>query len=151
MGESAAHECRSARVPSIDRQSSTTAELTLGPMVFPILALYHLMAARRWGTSIGKSLFELEVVAIDTAMRPPWSAAIRRSLILFGLPIFGSLLSAIALIGAPGIDDVADIVTLASFPILVVLLLHASLRTPGKRTPWDRGSGTMVRYRGRQR
>jgi hypothetical protein len=36
----------------------------------------------------------------------------------------------------------------AAGAILVVLsLVHAALRVPGKRAPWDRAAGTMVRYR----
>ena len=29
----------------------------------------------------------------------------------------------------------------------LIFLTHAALRVPGKRAPWDRWSGTMVRYR----
>ena len=122
----------------------------IGPLVFPVLAVYHAIASRRWGTSVGKALFELEVVKVDTAARPPWSAAIRRSLILFGLPTVGALIEAVSETVA-ALGNIGDIITVASLPLLAFLLLHGSLRTPGKRAPWDRGSGTMVRYRGRQR
>ncbi len=129
-----------------------TAEVTINALVFPALATYHSIASRRWGTSIGKSLFEIEVVMIDTSTRPPWSAAIGRSLILFGLPLAGVLVGVISSIaGSEYFHDVGELIILASFPILAALLLHASLRTPGKRAPWDHIAGTMVRYRGRQR
>jgi hypothetical protein len=130
--------------------SARSAELTVGPLVIPVLALYHVVATHRWGTTIGKTLFELEVVTIDTATRPSWKAMIKRTLMLYGVLIFGSLLSALAVTFELPLD-LGDIVTLACIPILAGLLLHASLRTPGKRAPWDRSSGTMVRYRGRQR
>jgi len=127
-----------------------SAELTVGPLVFPVLAVYHAIAARRWGTTIGKALFELEVVMVDTGARPSWSATIRRSLIMFGLPIVGELFGALSAT-VEVFENVGDIITLVSFPLLAGLLVHASLRTPGKRAPWDRVAGTMVRYRGRQR
>jgi hypothetical protein len=31
--------------------------------------------------------------------------------------------------------------------LMVLALLHASLRTANKRAPWDRVAGTRVRYR----
>lgn len=115
-----------------------------------MLALYHAVATRRWGTTIGKALFELEVVTIATATRPPWGLAVRRALLLFALPILAEPLQ-IVLGSADLIDDLGDIIQVGGMATVVVLLLHASLRMPGKRAPWDRGSRTMVRYRGRQR
>jgi uncharacterized RDD family membrane protein YckC len=131
---------------------SGTAERTIEPFVFPVFALYHAIATRRWGTTIGKSLFELEVVTVDTATRPPWRLSIRRALILCALPVLGELLTAVTnLFDLPIHDDLGDVIQIIGMVIAVVLLLHASLNMPGKRTPWDRGSRTMVRYRRRQR
>jgi hypothetical protein len=31
--------------------------------------------------------------------------------------------------------------------VIGALLLHAFMRVPGKRAPWDRFAGTVVRYR----
>ncbi|MBA3457520.1 MAG: protein kinase [Deltaproteobacteria bacterium] len=133
-----------------ESRSSETAEGIAGILAFPILATYHAIATRRWGTSIGKSLFELEVVTIDTGTRPSWKVSIRRALTLFALPIIGSMLSVLGYL-YPVFEELGDILTAACIPLLALLLLHASLRTPGKRAPWDRSAGTIVRYRGRQR
>jgi hypothetical protein len=46
--------------------------------------------------------------------------------------------------------DVAQIVAVVTFPVLLLFLLYAAIRTPGKRTVWDRLSNTMVRYRTRR-
>ena len=133
-------------------RSTRGAEDMIGALIIPVLALYHVIATRRWGTTIGKALFELEVVTIDTATRPRWSATIRRTLILMGLPILASVAMALAVwLSIEQLDKLGDLLSAASIPILGGLLLHASLRTPGKRAPWDRTAGTMVRYRGRQR
>jgi hypothetical protein len=35
----------------------------------------------------------------------------------------------------------------AAVVVMCLMLLHAALRVPGKRAPWDRAAGTMVRYR----
>jgi len=121
-----------------------TADRTIEPFIFPALGLYHAIATRRWGTTIGKSLFELEVVATATATRPSWGEAFRRSLILFALPTLGEVLSIVH-------DNVGEVAQIGGMVVVALLLLHASLNMPGKRTPWDRGSRTMVRYRGRQR
>jgi hypothetical protein len=50
--------------------------------------------------------------------------------------------------GAPEyVQDTAKIVSVSWVILIIVRLVHASLRVPGKRTPWDIRSGTMVRYR----
>ena len=40
-----------------------------------------------------------------------------------------------------------DAASFALTGLLLLLLFHAALRVPGKRTPWDRIAGTQVRYR----
>ncbi len=130
--------------------TAATAEQTIEPFVFLALALYHVIATRRWGTTIGKSLFELEVVTIATATRPPWGLAVRRSLLLFALPILGGVVQAV-LSSLDLRDDIGEVILVVGMVVVGLLLVHASLNMPGKRTPWDRGSRTMVRYRRRQR
>jgi len=126
-------------------------EISIGPAVFPLLALYQTFALRRWGTTIGKALFELEVVTTDTGTWPSTITALRRSLLLLALPILGSALSVVWALFELGANDLGGLVAGASIVLLAGLLLHASLRTPGKRAPWDRYAGTVVRYRKRQR
>ncbi len=128
--------------------NQATAELTIEPLVFPACVLYHAIATHRWGTTIGKSLFELEVVAIATSTRPPWGLAVRRAGLLFSLQILGELVQVVMLDLKSSIGETIQLVGIG---LVAVLLLHASLSMPGKRTPWDRGSRTMVRYRRRQR
>ena len=48
-------------------------------------------------------------------------------------------------------DDIGEVILVVGMVVVGLLLVHASLNMPGKRTPWDRGSRTMVRYRRRQR
>jgi len=126
-------------------------EISIGPAVFPLLALYQAFALRRWGTTIGKALFELEVVTTDTGTRPSTVTAVRRSLVLCALPILGAVLSIVTAVFELGATDIGGLVAGSSIFLLAGLLLHASLRTPGKRAPWDRYAGTVVRYRKRQR
>jgi uncharacterized RDD family membrane protein YckC len=122
-------------------------EIRIGPLVFVVAAVYLALAIGRWGTTLGKALFELEVVTIERSNRPSWSAAIRRTAVLGALPLVGSVLTLVADgFGLPG-RDLGGIVTVASLPLLAGLLLYASLITPGKRAPWDRLAGTIVRYR----
>jgi uncharacterized RDD family membrane protein YckC len=127
-------------------------QTTVGPIVFPIVAVYTALAIRRWGTTIGKASFELEVVTIDTASRPSWSQALRRQFVAGAVPITGSAVEILLeVLDIPGVK-VVDVVTGISLPVLAAVLLHASLRMQGKRAPWDRVAGTMVRYhRTRQR
>ena len=82
---------------------------------------------------------------------PSTVTAVRRSLLLCALPILGSVISIVTAVFEVGANDLGGLVAGASILLLAGLLLHASLRTPGKRAPWDRYAGTVVRYRKRQR
>jgi hypothetical protein len=43
--------------------------------------------------------------------------------------------------------DLFGILGAVSGIVMCLMLLHAALRVPGKRAPWDRAAGTVVRYR----
>jgi hypothetical protein len=95
------------------------------------------------------ALFELEVASVATGGRPSWRQALAREATLMAAPIGLTVAARIA-----AVLDLPDVVVwilnaLASFSVAVVVLLlvHAALEVPGKRAPWDRVSGTLVRYR----
>jgi len=102
----------------------------------------------RWGTTAGKALFELEVVAQETGRRPRFGQALRRELILAALPVLallGAYLS--GYVGETGLATwfaiAAGVAVLSLFGALAI----AAHYVPGKRARWDRMSGTIVRYR----
>jgi hypothetical protein len=123
----------------------------VGPLLFTLLLAYTAIAVARWGRTLGHALLELEVVDVTTGKRPrPGPATVRAALPL-----------AVVLIGV-WIDfflRFADL-ELAGFTKLCLYIafvlqtplgmIWASLRAPGKRTLWDRWTGTMVRYRTRR-
>jgi uncharacterized RDD family membrane protein YckC len=123
-------------------------DVDMGRFGFVLAAVYCAFAIARWGTTAGKALLELEVVSFATSSRPTLGQALRRELILVAFPIVFSwadyIVEAVPL-AIP--QDLFDLFVGASFVVFLALLLHASLRVPGKRTVWDRAAGTMVRYR----
>jgi uncharacterized RDD family membrane protein YckC len=115
---------------------------------FPLFALYQALAIRRWGTTLGKALYELEVVAVATSRRPSRGQAVRRELVLV-VPAWLALEipSLFSLVGVALPRDVAGLGCALMVASAIGLLLSASVRVAGKRALWDRLSGTMVRYR----
>jgi hypothetical protein len=114
-----------------------------------IMSAYGLLAwvlLSRYGRTSGQALFELEVVDVATGLRP--SAG--RSAIRVGIPL-GILLGT-------GLAERVFHLTSSAWELTTVLvvlfvplaMLYASLRVPGRRTFWDRASGTIVRYRMRR-
>jgi hypothetical protein len=107
-----------------------------------------MVAIHRWGTTAGKALLELEVVSVTTSQRPTWGQSARRQLLFASVP-FAFIVAdyAVEHIPLPLPNDLFDLLTAVAIVVMGFMLVHASLRVPGKRTPWDRVSGTMVRYR----
>ncbi len=137
----------------------TMAGLDVGniPLVFPIFAILQAWATHR-GTTFGKAVMELEVIDVETLGRPSLARAIRRTLMMLGIPLLIDLIQPFVETAATGtgasdpgfkitVDNTLDLVTglwcLAAF----VNLTYASLRVSGRRTWWDRVGRTMVRYR----
>ena len=123
---------------------------TMMLMILPIhIGLGALLIVKR-GRTLGKSLFELEVVDTATGNRPRLAGAMIRvglpMAVLFLAGLVGAVLSAFGY-KLHGIADALLIVVSCSPPLA---LLWASLRSLGKQAPWDRVSGTMVRYRTRR-
>jgi hypothetical protein len=106
--------------------------------MFPLLVLYLSFAISRWGTTAGKALFELEVVALDTATRPTFWRALQRTVVLYLGPC---ILAGVQRLTQFGFLSVIIVVA----PML--FLFHAATHAPGKRAVWDRIAGTQVRYR----
>jgi len=125
-------------------------EIPVSAIVFPVFAVYFTVAVARWGTTAGKALFELEVVSTTTGQRPSWAQSARRALVMTAIPTLSEWAAA-ALDAAdlPG-ETVCKIIAVATYPLVLVLLLFAAIRTPGKRALWDKLAGTMVRYRTRR-
>jgi hypothetical protein len=120
-------------------------------VAFALFPVYQALAMKRWGTTAGKALLELEVVSVATGQRPSWTEAIQRALASCG-PLVLAIWTAAAFESA-GLQlarEITEIVVVAAFPGLLLFLLFAALRSPGKRTVWDRWAGTMVRYRTRR-
>ncbi|HTR56139.1 MAG TPA: protein kinase [Kofleriaceae bacterium] len=121
--------------------------------LLPALALVQTLAYARWGTTPGKALFELEVIQLETGRRPRLPTALAREAVLYGAVIVGKLGADLAHVLGAGslVELVLKTVDLLAYGAIGLALVHASLRVPGKRTPWDRVSDTMVRYRASRR
>ncbi len=117
-------------------------------IVLPIFAIYYALALARWGSTLGMALIELEVVALDTAVRPKLLRAAKRSLAMFGLCSITA--ASTYLFGHLGLGIPKAITATLTWISMLggpALLLYASARVSGKRAVWDRIAGTMVRYR----
>jgi len=120
-----------------------------GVIAMTLLAGVALLLIVRFGATPGGALFELEVVDVRTGKRPGWRAALLRVLWSFGPVITLSWLEYVTTrYEAPNVvQNIAKVALIAWMLMIVYRLIHASLRVPGKRTPWDIRSNTMVRYR----
>ena len=118
--------------------------------IIVFLAAYTTLLTGRWGTTLGKTLLEIELAEAATNARPRWRIAVKRAVAIFAVPVTLGCLTLVLrrfAIGPKELRDVLGALAFAWFPISGVLLLHAALRVPGKRAPWDRFAGTVVRYR----
>ena len=115
---------------------------------FSVFALYYFLATAGWGRTLGKAVFELEVVDATTGARPRPGRVARRTLLMFGPMIAGSLAAYWFENEGPGFAHAIALAIEVAWAIACLfLLLHASARRPGKRALWDRSSRAMVRYR----
>jgi len=112
-----------------------------GDMIFAMTFAYSTFALARWGTTAGKALLELEVIAVATTRRPSLARAFVRELAVYGPVILVS--AAEQHLESTPLKIATAIVVVA--PVLA--MFHAAWRVPGKRAPWDRVAGTQVRYR----
>jgi uncharacterized RDD family membrane protein YckC/predicted Ser/Thr protein kinase len=122
----------------------------LNASILFVYALYATALTARTGRTLGKWLFELEVVDVVTGGKPTLRRAALREILPIATPCLVSAISFV--VGRRGYK--LDIAAEAVFVVLScappVLLVWASLRSIAKRTPWDKLSRTMVRYRTRR-
>ena len=110
----------------------------------PAYALYQTLTIGRWGRTAGQRALELDVIDASTGERPGFARAFVRAVVMCAIP---SLLEWVGVAVGGEAGNLLVGLSLLSVVGLGGLLLLAALRTPGKRAPWDRVSGTMVRYR----
>ncbi|MBV8757291.1 MAG: protein kinase [Deltaproteobacteria bacterium] len=123
-------------------------DVPMGLIGIPLVALVETLLVVRWGTTLGGALFELQIADVTTGIRPPWRSVLARELIKFGPFIAAEILArALAPLHIPVIKTIFSILWAIIGITWIVHVLYASLRVPGKRTAWDRRSGTIVRYR----
>ena len=116
---------------------------------FTGMFVYYTLFTARWGRTLGKAIFELEVVDVVTTQKPSLAKCTRRALVMYGLPMFTGYLDVIVQTFTD--YQILGNVMAASIGVVVAFgalsLIYASARVSGKRAPWDRIAGTMVRYR----
>ena len=126
-------------------------KMDVEPLVLTLLIAYMSISIARWGRTLGQALLELEVVDVTTGARPRLGQALIRSAIPLAFPLIGVWAAVFA--GFAGLEPI-NLVNLGlgfAFALLTPLgMMWSSLRTPGKRTSWDRWTRTMVRYRTRR-
>jgi hypothetical protein len=109
--------------------------------------LYAVGCHARWGITVGRALFDIEVVSIETGRPPSPGAALVRWLVETVPMLVGVFISSAA--GAAGhtvLSQFGLAVAAAGCLYAFVALGVTALRASDKRTLWDRASGTMVRY-----
>jgi len=125
-------------------------ELTVdnGVVLIPALWLYGSLTTWRYGRTLGKALLDLEVVPIDPRGRIKlWPAAVRTGMYLLPLALMITLREVGLRLDSTPLSWIAAWGTVAASLWGVGGLAWASWRRPDKRAPWDRVTGTMVRYR----
>jgi uncharacterized RDD family membrane protein YckC len=116
-----------------------------------IAPLYVMIALSRWGTTLGRWLLDLEVVAVPGLRRPSLAQGALRHAAEYGPLTAAVLLGMIATATGNGpLDTISSAVGIAGVVWGFGELTRATLLTPDKRTLWDRAAGTMVRYRARR-
>ena len=114
-----------------------------GNVAAACVLVYATVSLARWGTTAGKALFELEVVSIASNRRPSLTQAFVREVTMLGPMIVVVVLRYFLHFDEVFIPAVGALMVLALF--------ISAWRAPGKRAPWDRLSGTQVRYRASRR
>ena len=146
-------------IVSIVQLVAPQAQAHTGNIMLPIAAVITMVAIGLRATTPGKAVLDLELFATATGGRPTWRQAIVRQLVL-AAPL-SVLAYASAKLGHPAIiahrsdgtpfsvwgTDPFGLLAMASIVVAIALLAHATRRVSGNRTPWDRISGTQVRYR----
>ena len=116
---------------------------------FTVFVVLQFLLIGRFGSTLGSALFELEVASVETGRKPTWRQAALRTLYLGGpVILLGWISELLSMLEVPGIfQQAAGVLLAVMIGLDIVHLAYSSARTPGKRTWWDRRSGTIVRYR----
>ena len=121
------------------------------PLIFTLLVVYLAIATARWGRTLGQALLEIEVVDVRTGGRPRIGSAIVRTVLPLAFPLVGVWASYVAELAGYQLMGFVDLIIGLAFVLMTpVGMIWASIRSPGKRTLWDRVTRTMVRYRTRR-
>jgi hypothetical protein len=122
-------------------------------LVFAVIGpLYYVVGLTRWGATVGRSLLDIEVVAVAPVARPTVRQAVIRHVVEYA-PLDGALvaaaIAAVASAAQPIAGGATAVLGIGGVVWLAAAMAWASVRAPDKRAPWDRAAGTMVRYRAR--
>ena len=106
----------------------------------------------RWGQTLGKAMFDIEVVPVEQAGRLSYKAAGLRALVQMGVPLVLALAAEIVqrnTVPAANAGYVWIVVVLAVLVVALPIggLIRGVVFGSQKRTRWDRYAGTLVRYR----
>ncbi|HEY4058325.1 MAG TPA: protein kinase [Kofleriaceae bacterium] len=121
------------------------------PMAFAFVIAITTLLIWRNGSTVGKSLFELEVVTWPEQQRPSLPRAFARQMTLWFPLLLVTWLDSMN--GGLTVNDRRVMGILVPLIIVVWMfhLAYAVARSAGKRAFWDRVSGTHVRYRANRR
>ena len=122
----------------------------LNASILVVYAFYATALTTRTGRTLGKWLFELEVVDVETGGKPRLRRAAVRETLPIAVPCLAAFISFV--LGRQGykLGGIAEAVFAVISCAPPVLLVWASLRSVRKQTLWDKLTRTMVRYRTRR-
>ena len=117
-----------------------------------LFACFKVLITNRIGGTLGQRIFELEVIDVTTHRRPTLVKLVQRTALLMApmliagaSTLFAYLPLSAQVLGV--LDSISEGMKAVALVGIVLALAVSSLRAAGRRTPWDRWSGTMVRYR----
>jgi uncharacterized RDD family membrane protein YckC len=122
----------------------------LGASVLFVYAFYATALTARSGRTLGKWLFELEVIDVVTGGKPALRRAAVREILPIAAPCLASAITFVLRHRGEKLGAITEGVFVVISCAPPVLLVWASLRSIAKRTLWDKLSRTMVRYRTRR-
>jgi len=112
--------------------------------------VYYVLALSRFGTTVGRALLDLEVISVAGQGRPSIGRAALRFVIELGAFALAIALTQLRRFTNLEWLEIAEAVLVIGGAVWGFgELVRAAVRTPDKRTTWDRVAGTMVRYRRR--
>jgi hypothetical protein len=129
----------------IQRETGSV-QLDLGPFMFATYGVYAMITTALMGRTFGQALFELDVVEVTTGSRPSLARSAARAWLAVAVPLTAETIAYSVRAAGYELSGIGSVLRV-NLLVVVMLLVWASIRVPGKRTVWDKISGTMVRYR----